>query len=115
MNQVGRVGAGLRTFQAQSLSCPVATAPKRVNWRYAIAVGSYHLLGLLAFDPWFFSKTGVALAVICVYVFGAAGINLCYHRLLSHRSFRWPLWLEHCFVGISGCCGEETPALAVCA
>jgi fatty-acid desaturase len=110
MNQISRVGAGLAAFQAQPLSCPIATAPKRVNWRYAIAVGSYHLLGLLAFDPWFFSKTGVALAIIGVYVFGAAGINLCYHRLLSHRSFSCPLWLEHCFAVIAVCCIEDTPA-----
>lgn len=110
MDQISRVGAGLTAFQAQSLSCPVATAPKRVNWRYAIAVGSYHLLGLLAFDPRFFSKTGVALAVIGVYVFGAAGINLCYHRLLSHRSFSCPLWLEHLFAVIAVCCVEDTPA-----
>ncbi len=110
MDQVSRVGTHLAAFQARSLSCPAATIPKRVNWRYAFAVGSYHLLALLAFDPWFFSKTGVALAVIGVYVFGAAGINLCYHRLLSHRSFSCPLWLEHSFAVIAVCCVEDTPA-----
>ena len=82
----------------------------RINWRYAFAVGSYHLLALLALLPWFFSWSGVALAVIGVYVFGAAGINLCYHRLLSHRSFSCPLWLEHTFAIIAVCCVEDTPA-----
>jgi stearoyl-CoA desaturase (delta-9 desaturase) len=43
-------------------------------------------------------------------VFGAAGINLCYHRLLSHRSFSCPLWLEHTFAIIAVCCVEDTPA-----
>ena len=74
------------------------------------AVGTYHLLALLAFVPWFYSKTGVALAVIGIYVFGAFGMNLCYHRLLSHRSFSCPLWLEHGFAILAVWCVEDTPA-----
>jgi fatty-acid desaturase len=81
-----------------------------IHWCYAIAVGGYHLLGLLAFDSWFFSWQGVALAIAGIYVFGGIGINLCYHRLLSHRSFRTPLWLEHLFAVIAVCCLEDTPA-----
>jgi len=110
MEQVGRVDTELVTFHAASLSRPIAAAGSRINWRYALAVGSYHLIALLALLPWFFSRTGVALAVIGVYVFGAAGINLCYHRLLSHRSFSCPLWLEHTFAIIAVCCLEDTPA-----
>ena len=30
-----------------------------------------------------------------IYVFGTLGINLCYHRLLTHRGFTCPKWLEH--------------------
>lgn len=110
MEEVGGADAGLAVFEAESLSRPVAAAGRQINWRYAFAVGSYHLLALLAFDRWFFSRTGVALAVIGVYVFGATGINLCYHRLLSHRSFSCPLWLEHTFAIIAVCCVEDTPA-----
>jgi len=110
MEEVGRGDADLANYQAQSLARPLAASQSRINWRYAFAVGSYHLLALLAFRSWFFSWTGVALAVIGVYVFGAAGINLCYHRLLSHRSFSCPLWLEHTFAMIAVCCLEDTPA-----
>jgi fatty-acid desaturase len=110
MEEVGRVGAGWAIFEAEALSRPIGAAGSRINWRYAVAVGSHHLLALLAFDRWFFSRGGIALAVIGVYVFGAAGINLCYHRLLSHRSFSCPLWLEHTFAIIAVCCVEDTPA-----
>ena len=110
MEQAGRVDAELVTFHAASLSRPIGAVGRRINWRYASAVGSYHLIALLALFPWFFSRTGAALAVIGVYVFGAAGINLCYHRLLSHRSFSCPLWLEHTFAIIAVCCLEDTPA-----
>jgi fatty-acid desaturase len=110
MEQAGGVAVGVVTYQAHSLSRPIGAARRRINWRYASAVGSYHLLALLALLPWFFSWTGVALAVIGVYVFGAAGINLSYHRLLSHRSFSCRLWLEHSFAMIAVCCVEDTPA-----
>jgi fatty-acid desaturase len=114
MNPVGG-NVALLSFEARSLSIPAATRPLRVNWRYALAVGSYHVLALLALDPWFFSRTGVTLAIAGVYVFGAAGINLCYHRLLSHRSFSCPLWLEHTFAVIAVCCNQDTPARWVAA
>jgi stearoyl-CoA desaturase (delta-9 desaturase) len=110
MAEAGGVAAGVVSYRAHSLSRPIGAAHRRINWRYASAVGSYHLLALLALLPWFFSWTGLALAVIGVYVFGAAGINLCYHRLLSHRSFSCPLWLEHTFAMIAVCCVEDTPA-----
>ena len=102
--------ASLAAPPIEVLPLPIGVSGRRINWRYAFAVGTYHLLALLALLPWFFSKTGVALAVIGVYVFGAAGINLCYHRLLSHRSFSCPLWLEHTFAIIAVCCVEDTPA-----
>jgi fatty-acid desaturase len=110
MNEPGHADAAVATYQALSSPLPIGADQRRINWRYAFAVGSYHLLALLAFLPWFFSRAGVALAVIGVYVFGAAGINLCYHRLLSHRSFSCPLWLEHSFAIIAVCCVEDTPA-----
>jgi fatty-acid desaturase len=54
-----------------------------------------HMIAGLAILPWFFSWTGVVLFVAGLYVFGVFGINLCFHRLLTHRSFSIPLWLEH--------------------
>ena len=111
MEEVGRADADVVTFPARNpCHFPIAQLTRRINWRYAFAVGSYHLLASAGVRPWFFSRTGVALAVIGVYVFGAAGINLCYHRLLSHRSFSCPLWLEHTFAIIAVCCLEDTPA-----
>jgi len=103
-------GTGLVASCAPSLPHPLGASERRINWRYAAAVGTYHLLALLAFVPWFYSTTGVALAVVGVYVFGAAGMNLCYHRLLTHRSFSCPLWLEHGFAILAVWCVEDTPA-----
>ena len=108
--EVLRCGASSEIFRAEALSHPIGVAGRRFNWRYIATVGSYHLLALLVFLPWFYSRTGVALAIAGVYLFGSVGINLCYHRLLSHRSFCCPLWLEHTFAILALCSIEDTPA-----
>ena len=60
--------------------------------------------------PWLFSWTGVALLVTGLYVFGTLGINLCFHRLLTHRGFSCPRWLEHGLALLGICCLQDTPA-----
>ena len=54
-----------------------------------------HSLAVLAFFPSFFSWTGVVLLVLGMLAFGVLGINLGFHRLITHRGFTVPLWLEH--------------------
>ncbi len=80
---------------------PISTNPMRVYWQYAINVAIMHLLALLAFVPWFFSWSGVVACVLGLYVFGTLGINLGYHRMLTHRSFTLPRWLEYCVTTLS--------------
>ena len=92
------------------LPLPAAVDRQRIVWSYAITVVVYHLLALLALLPGLFSWTGVALAVLGLYVFGTLGINLCFHRLLTHRGLNCPKWLEHGFAVLGVCCMQDTPA-----
>ncbi len=85
-------------------------AKRRIAWPYAIGLLGYHILALLAFLPWFFSWAGVVAAGLGLYVFGTLGINLCYHRLLTHRGFACPKWLEKAFALLGLCCLQDTPA-----
>jgi stearoyl-CoA desaturase (delta-9 desaturase) len=91
------------------LSLPDLVVPGRIFWPYAISIAAFHLLALLAFVPWFFTWTALVTMMLGVFVFGQ-GINLCYHRLLAHRSFVVPGWLERVFVIIALCCFQDTPA-----
>jgi fatty-acid desaturase len=91
------------------LPLPTAVDRRRVVWSYAITVGLYHLAALLAVLPWLFSWTGLVLAIVGVYVFGGLGINLCYHRLLTHRGLTCPKWLEHGFAVLGVCSMQDTP------
>ncbi|MEM8834366.1 MAG: fatty acid desaturase [Planctomycetota bacterium] len=91
-----------------SLPLPDMVTPGKVLWPYAITIGLFHVIALGAFVPWLFTWTAAITMVVGVFVFGQ-GINLCYHRLLSHRSFVVPLWLERFFVMIALCCMQDTP------
>ena len=78
--------------------------------RYAVTVGLYHLVALLALLPWLFSWTGVVVSVLGLYVFGSLGINLYFHRLLTHRGLVVPRWVEYILGVIGTCCVQDTPA-----
>ncbi len=108
--EFARVDAAPRVRPPARIPLPSGVNRRGIYWRYAFAVGSYHALALLAFFTWFFSWTGVALAILGATFFGVVGINLCYHRLLSHRSFQCPKWLEYAFAIVAVCCLEDTPA-----
>ena len=84
--------------------------PVQIRWRYAIGIPLLHLLACLAFVPWLFSWSGVASALLGLYVFGTLGINLCYHRLLTHQGFVAPKWLEHSLAILGVCTLQDTPA-----
>lgn len=55
--------------------------------------GTVHALALLA--PWFFSWSALGVAICLHWFLGSIGICLAYHRLLTHRSFQVPKWLEY--------------------
>src|SRR5882672_10847640 len=103
--EAGRAGP-LAASQAVDSHDAADLAPRRgqIVWYYALVVLGLHLLAALVFIPWLFSWTGVILMIAGIYVFGGLGINLCYHRLLAHRSFACPVWLERTFVYIALCC-----------
>ena len=72
-----------------------------------------HALAALAFLPWFFSWTGVVLLGVGIFVFGVLGLNLGFHRLITHRSFSCPRWLERTFAVLGTCSLQFSPALWV--
>jgi fatty-acid desaturase len=84
-------------------------SPCRVNLGVLAVIAGMHLLALLACVPWLFSWSGLAWAVAGLYLFGTLGINIGYHRLLTHRGFACPLWLEHALTVLGACCWQGSP------
>jgi len=81
----------------------------RVNRPILAGVIGFHLLALLGCVPWLFSWSGLAWAVGGLYLFGTLGINIGYHRLLTHRAFACPRWLEHALSVLGACCWQGSP------
>jgi stearoyl-CoA desaturase (delta-9 desaturase) len=92
------------------LALPDGVQPYRIDWLNTLTIATFHALALLALMPMFFNWTAVIVAVIAARLFGLIGINIGYHRLLTHRGFKCPKWLEHAFVVVAICCAEDTPA-----
>lgn len=80
-------------------TAPESPTPLKLNWPAVFFFGAIHALALLA--PWFFSWSALGVTIFLHWFFGSIGICLGYHRLLSHRSFQVPRWLEYiiAFIG----------------
>ncbi len=64
-----------------------------INWRNAIMVTSFHILAIPIL--WTFSWQNLAALLIGNWIVGSLGVGLGWHRLLTHRSFKAPKWLEY--------------------
>lgn len=75
-------------------SAPQNLYALRFHWPTALFIGATHLVALIC-APIYFSWPAIALTLSLHWFLGSIGICLGYHRLLSHRSFRVPKWLEY--------------------
>lgn len=71
----------------------VPKEPLKLDWAFLIFFVAIHALALSA--PWCFSWSALGVLLVLHWFFGSIGICLGYHRLLSHRSFQVPKWLEY--------------------
>lgn len=76
-----------------SLSSRSGQIAEPLNWSTVVGVILFHILAIAAFFT--FSWANLAAAVILWWVAGSLGIGLGYHRLLTHRGFKVPKWLEY--------------------
>ena len=66
---------------------------QNINWKNLSIVTTFHLLAIPAL--FMFSWENVAAMLIGNWIVGSLGVGLGYHRLLTHRSFKAPKWLEY--------------------
>jgi sn-2 palmitoyl-lipid 9-desaturase len=72
---------------------PAGSQPA-LNWTNVIFFSAFHVVALFV-APYFFSWSALGVALLLHWLFGGIGICLGFHRLLSHRSFQVPKWLEY--------------------
>jgi hypothetical protein len=69
------------------------TFTQPVNWTTTFFMGAFHGGTIAAL--FFFTWKALALAVVLWWVSGSLGIGMGYHRLLTHRGYKTPKWLEY--------------------
>ena len=70
-----------------------AAVGKGVNWITVGTIIAFHIGALAAF--FFFSWERLMVAVIIYVLAINVGIGMCYHRLLTHRGYHTPKWVEY--------------------
>lgn len=67
------------------------------DWKVIGGCSALHI-GALCGGIWFsylFSWSGLVIACITYFISGILGIDVCLHRLLTHRSFKTYKWFEY--------------------
>ena len=65
----------------------------QINWVTAGFMLMFHLGAIAAL--FFFTWKAFFVAVFLWWMVGCLGIGMCYHRLLTHRGYHTPKWVEY--------------------
>jgi stearoyl-CoA desaturase (delta-9 desaturase) len=69
------------------------TFTRPVNWVTTFFMVVFHIGAVAAL--FFFSWKPVLVAALLWWISGSLGIGMSYHRLLTHRSYKTPKWVEY--------------------
>ena len=65
----------------------------RINWLTTFFMAMFHIGAVVAL--FFFSWQNAILAAFLWWISGSLGIGMGYHRLLTHRGYKTPKWVEY--------------------
>ena len=70
------------------------TFTQPIVWITTFFIGAFHVGAFAAL--FFFSWKAFLFAMLLWWVAGSLGIGMGYHRLLTHRGYKTPKWIEYC-------------------
>jgi len=85
------------------------TPSTKTHWNTIFFVATFHVVALAALFT--FSWQNLAATFIMWWVAASWGIGIGYHRLLTHRGFKAPLWFER-FLATCGTLGLQSGPIA---
>ena len=68
-------------------------ADDEVNWVTAFFMAVFHIGAVAAL--FFFTWKAFFVALVLWWISGSLGIGMSYHRLLTHRGYKTPKWVEY--------------------
>ena len=80
---------------------------KGINWKNVAIITSFHLLATPALFT--FSWQNLVALLIGNWIVGSLGVGLGWHRLLTHRSFKAPKWLEYTLTALGTMSIQDSP------
>src|ERR1700722_20090315 len=97
------------TFAVMSTLGHDKTFSQPINWTTSFFMLAFHIGAIVAL--FFFTWKAMILATFLWWVAGSLGIGMGYHRLLTHRGYKTPKWVEY-FLTICGTTALEGGPLA---
>jgi sn-1 stearoyl-lipid 9-desaturase len=85
------------------------TFSQPINWTTSLFMLAFHVGAIAAL--FFFTWRAMLLAVFLWWVAGSLGIGMGYHRLLTHRGYKTPKWMEY-FLTVCGTLALEGGPIA---
>ncbi len=85
------------------------TFTQPANWITITVFIALHVGAVAAF--FYFSWSALAVAVALWFIAGSLGIGMGYHRLLTHRGYKTPIWMEY-FLTLCGTLALEGGPIA---
>lgn len=82
-------------------------ARETINWKNVAIIASFHILAIPAFFT--FSWQNAVALVIGNWIVGSLGVGLGWHRLLTHRGFAAPKWLEYTLSTLATMSIQDSP------
>jgi len=77
---------------------------KRLHYENIFWLSVIHIAAVCAIP--FFTWQAFAVCLFLLFTISPLGINLCYHRLLTHRGLKVPTWFEYVLSTIAATSGQ---------
>ena len=78
-----------------------------INYKNLAIVAMFHLASIPAFFT--FTWTNLVVLLTLNWIVGGLGVGLGWHRLLTHRSFAVPRWLEYALTVLGTLSVQDSP------
>ena len=96
----------METFEAEIEKTAIEgyVEPKRLHWENLFFLTVLHIIAFAAIPTFTWKLFGVTMLLL--FTISPLGVTLTYHRMLTHKAFKVPKWLEYTLATFGGLCAQ---------